>query len=119
MVEQAQHLAPGIIFSDGPAEHLPLPDASVDLVLSTLSFHHWADQSAGFREIARVLRPGGRLLLADHTAPRLFQWLGAAAVLTPEAVGELLTAAGLHFARPIPLWSRWLWLLEATKPGPT
>jgi len=40
MVEQAQRLAPGITFLMAPAERLPLPDAAVDLVLSTLSFHH-------------------------------------------------------------------------------
>ncbi len=47
------------------AEHLPLADASVDVVTTTMSFHHWADQDAALREVARVLAPGGRFLLAD------------------------------------------------------
>lgn len=47
------------------ADHLPLGDGSVDAVTTTLSFHHWEQQGASLRELARVLRPGGRLLLAD------------------------------------------------------
>lgn len=52
-------------FVVGVAEQLPYPDESFDLIVSTTSFDHWADQGAGLRECARVLRPGGRLLLVD------------------------------------------------------
>lgn len=44
---------------------MPFPDASFDLVVSTLSMHHWADPRAGLTEIARVLRPGSRALVWD------------------------------------------------------
>jgi ubiquinone/menaquinone biosynthesis C-methylase UbiE len=47
------------------AERLPFQDASFDLVVTTVSFAHWADQPAGLTEIARVLRPAGRLVLID------------------------------------------------------
>jgi ubiquinone/menaquinone biosynthesis C-methylase UbiE len=47
------------------AERLPFRDASFDLVVSTVSFDHWADQPAGLAEVARVLRPAGRLVLVD------------------------------------------------------
>jgi len=47
---------------------LALPDQSFDLVLSTLSLHHWADPTAGLTEIGRVLRPGGRALIWDFRA---------------------------------------------------
>lgn len=47
------------------AAALPLPDASVDAVVSTLSLHHWAEPPAVFTEIARVLRPGGTVLIYD------------------------------------------------------
>jgi SAM-dependent methyltransferase len=40
----------GITEIDGRAEALPLPDASVDLLVSTLSAHHWDDPVAAFRE---------------------------------------------------------------------
>ena len=55
-----------LIFSVGVAERLPYPDDNFDLVVSTTSFDHWSDQQAGLRECARVLRPGGRLVLVDQ-----------------------------------------------------
>jgi ubiquinone/menaquinone biosynthesis C-methylase UbiE len=48
-----------------PASRLPWPAATFDLVVSTTSFDHWADQRAGLAECARVLAPGGCLVLAD------------------------------------------------------
>jgi ubiquinone/menaquinone biosynthesis C-methylase UbiE len=50
----------------GLAEHLPFPDGAFDLVVSTTSFDHWSDQAAGLAECARVLAPGGRLVLVDQ-----------------------------------------------------
>jgi ubiquinone/menaquinone biosynthesis C-methylase UbiE len=52
-------------FTVGDVASLSFPDGSFDLVVSTLSMHHWADPSAGMAEIARVLRPGGRSLVWD------------------------------------------------------
>lgn len=53
----------------GVAEHLPWPTAAFDLVVSTTSFDHWADQGAGLAECARVLAPGGWLVLTDMFSP--------------------------------------------------
>jgi SAM-dependent methyltransferase len=52
-------------FLVGDVASMALPDASFDLVVSTLSMHHWADPGAGLAEIGRVLRPGGRALVWD------------------------------------------------------
>ena len=52
-------------FVGGGVAALPFPDASFDLVVSTLSMHHWAEPAAGLAEIGRVLRPGGRALVWD------------------------------------------------------
>jgi SAM-dependent methyltransferase len=49
----------------GNAEAIPLPDASVDVVSSNGVLNLVPDKPAAIREIARVLRPGGRLQLAD------------------------------------------------------
>jgi SAM-dependent methyltransferase len=52
-------------FVVGDAADLPFGDASVDLVVSTLSLHHWAEPADVFAEIARVLRTGGVALVYD------------------------------------------------------
>jgi SAM-dependent methyltransferase len=52
-------------FVVGDVATLAFPDGSFDLVVSTLSMHHWADPMAGLAEIGRVLRPGGRALIWD------------------------------------------------------
>jgi SAM-dependent methyltransferase len=60
-------------FIVGDVGALPFEDASFDLVVSTFSMHHWADPTAGLREIARVIRPDGRALIWDLKAGvRLF-----------------------------------------------
>lgn len=100
MVETARRLTPGATFYRGLAEALPLPDASVDLVVSTMSFHHWHDQQAGAREIARVLRPGGHFILADIAPPQFLTLLrftrGARSISTRR---RILQAAGLCVER--------------------
>ncbi|MCA9662054.1 MAG: class I SAM-dependent methyltransferase [Myxococcales bacterium] len=52
-----------IEFREGPAEHLPLDDSSADIVFAFDSIDHWQDRAAGLREVCRVLRPGGRLVV--------------------------------------------------------
>jgi ubiquinone/menaquinone biosynthesis C-methylase UbiE len=56
-------------FTVGVAEELGYPDGTFDLIVSTTSFDHWTDQRAALVECARVLRPGGQLVLVDQ-----FSW---------------------------------------------
>lgn len=74
MLAQGQHLAAerglhNIAFRRGDVEHLPFDNASFDLVTSRYSAHHWPHPQLALGEFARVLRPGGQLLLADVIAP--------------------------------------------------
>ena len=102
MVEVARSKVRGdtrFAFSAGRAEHLPYGDAHFDLLMSTTSFDHWEDQGAGLAECARVLAPGGRLVLTD-----LFSRLFAPTLVvgrrtrarTPHRATALLEAAGLR-----------------------
>ena len=96
MVEIARSQAQGATIHLGDAESLPLADSSVDVVFSSISFHHWPDQPKALREIARVLRPTGCLCIADMTMP---SWLAIAIrhvkVKGPAAMVRLFTEAGL------------------------
>jgi ubiquinone/menaquinone biosynthesis C-methylase UbiE len=58
-----------IEFQVGVIEQLPYPDTTFDVVLSTLMIHHVPApiKRQGLAEIARVLKPGGRLVMADFT----------------------------------------------------
>jgi ubiquinone/menaquinone biosynthesis C-methylase UbiE len=50
-------------------EQLPFLDAAFDLVTVRIAPHHFADAGAAVHEMARVLRPGGRLVVIDNLAP--------------------------------------------------
>lgn len=78
MIEQAkasQAADDRTTFQVATAEKLPFPDAQFDLVFSTMTFHHWADQQKAMGEVARVLKPGGRWVLADFVATGFMRYL--------------------------------------------
>lgn len=93
----------------GTAQALPLEDASVDVVISNGVLNLVQDKERAVGEIARVLRPGGRLMLADVVLTKTF-WkkvvrsadLWASCVggaLTEAKLLELVTSGGLSQAR--------------------
>lgn len=71
MLEQAEGyarragLGDRVAFRKGDAREIPFPDNSLDLIVSTLSLHHWDDPVAVLDEIARVLRPGSSFVIFD------------------------------------------------------
>lgn len=62
-------------FVRADSEHLPFADASFDAVTCSNSFHHYPHQAACVREMRRVLRPGGRLMLIDGFRDNIIGWV--------------------------------------------
>lgn len=56
----------GIDVVDGAAERIPVDDRVIDAIWAVNTMHHWVDVERGVAEIARVLRPNGRVLLVDE-----------------------------------------------------
>ncbi len=106
----------GTVAVFGSAESMPLPDGSVDVVVSRGSFYFWRDRAQGLREIWRILRPGGRAMIGGGLGRGYPQWArqefirrrresvaakgpeaarGFAAARSPETFRRLALEAGL------------------------
>ncbi|HEX7734866.1 MAG TPA: class I SAM-dependent methyltransferase [Ktedonobacteraceae bacterium] len=62
---EREQLTERVHFEAGNVAHLPYPDHSFDVIVSTISMHHWYELEQPLRDLHRVLRPGGRLLIYD------------------------------------------------------
>ena len=72
MLTAARGKVPEARFDQGDIEQLPFADASFDLVVISLALTHLADPTPALHELARVLRPGGSLVITDpHPASGL------------------------------------------------
>lgn len=89
----------------GDAGAMPLPDAAFGAVLVCDAFHHFTDAGAVVREITRVVRPGGGVVVAEmDAAARGTRVVGAierllgepAGFLRPKEMEELMAGVGIH-----------------------
>ncbi|WP_054849994.1 class I SAM-dependent methyltransferase [Vulcanisaeta sp. JCM 14467] len=71
--------------------HTSIPSGSVDLVFMSNVFHDVDDKEAAVKEISRILKPGGRLLIIEFKENVLF---GPPFKLSPEEVEEYFSGAG-------------------------
>jgi SAM-dependent methyltransferase len=65
LIAEARRWQPAGVFHEAPAEALPLPDASMDLAVAYVTLLDIPDFRRAIREMARVLRPGGRCVVAN------------------------------------------------------
>ena len=74
MLRVLERELPGTPTAEASAEDIPLGDASVDAVVAAQAFH-WFDLERALPEIARVLRPGGRVCLLWNTRNEKIPWV--------------------------------------------
>lgn len=97
----------GVTVAAGAAESIPVADGSVDAVWTVNAVHHWTERSKALRELARVVRPGGRVLLVDEDMddprhPWYERWRTSKhhfEKVDPDALAADLLAAGFASAR--------------------
>ncbi len=77
---QGQHVASNLVWVQGLAESIPFPDNTFDKVVSISCLEHFTNPLQGLRQVARVLKPGGRLglsvdsLLSENSASSFREW---------------------------------------------
>lgn len=96
MLERARELVPEARFEVGDVRNLPVPSASMDLAVCGLALDHLPTLKAPVAELARVVRPGGRVLISD-VHPMVSALSGAAHVQLPQGQrGVVRNHAHLH-----------------------
>jgi ubiquinone/menaquinone biosynthesis C-methylase UbiE len=85
-----------IRFVRAGAESLPFENERFDLVVSTLSYHHWGSQPAGLAEVRRVLAPEGSFVLIDLSARWIRRRGPRTDVRNPAEIVRALRGAGLQ-----------------------
>jgi len=105
-----------IEFHEGVAEALPVPDATFDFLMMGYALRHVPDWARAFREFARVLRPGGRVLLLEITRPAS----RSGGIIFDGYFGGVLPAMGFLFTGRPSAWQlyRYYWRTMATAHPP-
>jgi len=107
MIDRARHGAAGdvavqaVTFTVADVAELPFPDATFDLVVSTISQHHWTDPGAGMRELNRVLRPGAQAWIYDFRGALGRAHTAAGTVSPPPSISRQSPLDGTSRLNPI------------------
>jgi ubiquinone/menaquinone biosynthesis C-methylase UbiE len=99
MRERLEAALPGVTALEGTAEHIPLPDASVDAVTVATAWH-WVDEAVAVPEVARVLRPGGTLGLVWNARDDSVGWVRRLGEIIGRSAGELALREQVRIGPP-------------------
>ncbi len=104
LIAAARQRDPGGAYVEAGGEALPFADAHFDLVVSYLSLIDIPDFEAAIAEMARVLKPGGALLIANLNG---FNTAGAERGWLWDAAGGLIAYPVDHYLEPRAIWTEW------------
>jgi ubiquinone/menaquinone biosynthesis C-methylase UbiE len=117
---------PNVEFLQGPSDALPFDDGSFTALVCTTALHHFPDPQGSIDEMARVLAPGGRLVIGDACRDSLATKLadplykrfeeGHVGLQRKRDIEAMLTRAGLPVTRSRHLWLRIYALVAAERP---
>jgi ubiquinone/menaquinone biosynthesis C-methylase UbiE len=102
-VAAREHAHPRVRYVEGAGEGIPLPDGSCDAALLSYVLHHLHDRDASARELRRVLRPGGTVIVRTALRESLpdvpfFEWFPAALAIDERRVPSRAEATAIFTA---------------------
>jgi ubiquinone/menaquinone biosynthesis C-methylase UbiE len=71
MLNKAKHKNPNVDWKLGHAQNTGLPSESINGIMASLTIHHWDNLETGFRELYRVLKPNGKLVVFTSTPKQM------------------------------------------------
>ena len=104
MLKQAQAKG-GLLLLNGRVERLPFPAEQFDRILVVDALHHFPDQHGAIRDLIRVLKPGGRLVIEEPNinlrATKMIALMEKITLMgshfhSPAEIGDMMAQNGLH-----------------------
>lgn len=118
---------PNVEFVQAPSDALPFEDGAFTAVVCTTAFHHFPDPQGSIAEMARVLAPGGRVVIGDASRDAPWTLVGDAFLRVVEdghvglkrrrALEALLERAGLRVTQSRHVWLHTYAVVAAEKPA--
>ena len=96
MLVEARKKLPDMTFVKARSERIPYPDATFDVVVACMAFHHFTNTKAFAAEASRVLRPGGCVYIVDPYLPPALRRVINLIIRSLGLTGKFFTSMGMH-----------------------